>query len=249
GWTAAITCGFDRFATYAVVKSQPARPHVFATEAAEKAALQRTPLDRLGIEPVVREELAKLGVRTVADFGRLPGAGVLRRFDAATHRLHRMAAGTLAIPMQSSPELEPVRVEADLDPAESDLERLLFRIKQLLDPLLDRLESEGRAAIEVLLQLAFEVRPVAANGGMHAARPAVPACRHVIRPAVPTLDVVQLLGLLRLRLEIEPLPGDVSSVTLEVRPVVARQEQLSLFVQKPKRDERAAARALARVRA
>src|SRR5262245_37748544 len=170
GWTAAIACGFDRFATYATVKSQPARPHVFATEAAEKSALQRTPLDRLGIEPAVREELAKLGVRTVADFVRLPAAGVLRRFDAATHRLHRMAAGTVAIPMQSSPELEPVRVEADLDPAESDLERLLFRIKQLLDPLLDRLEREGRAAIEVQLQLVFEAR----HTGPRAARATAP---------------------------------------------------------------------------
>src|SRR5262249_55160825 len=149
GWTAAITCGFDRFATDAVVKSQPARPHVFATEAAEKAALQRTPLDRLGIEPVVREELAKLGVQTVADFVRLPAAGVLRRFDAATHRLHRMAAGTLAIPMQSSPELEPVRVEADLDPAESDLERLLFRINHLLDPFPPRLHTHDPAALQL----------------------------------------------------------------------------------------------------
>lgn len=241
GWDAAVVCGFGKFAAYAVAKALPegaarGRPWVLRSPAEEEAALRRVPLDRIGIEPQIREALSKLGVQSVGDFVRLPAAGLLQRFDAATYRLHRLAAGTLETPVQSQIEIEPVRTEADLDPPELDLERLSFRIKQLLDPLLDRLEHEGRALAGLDVRLEFD--------GGHAA-----PVSHCIRPASPTLDAVQLLGLLRLRLELVPLPCGVASLALELEPTPARHEQLSLFTQKPKRDPRAAARAFARLRA
>lgn len=241
GWDVAVVCGFGKFAAYAIAKALPEgdarqRPWVLRCPAEEEAALRRVPLDRVGIEPQIRDALLQLGVRSVGDFVRLPAAGLLRRFDAATYRLHRMAAGTLELPLHSQLEIEPVRTEADLDPPEMDLERLQFRIKQLLDPLLDRLEREGRALVGLEVRLAFE-------------RPAQAPVAHRIRPASPTLDAVQLLGLLRLRLEVTPLPCGVAFAALEVEPTPARHEQLSLFTQKPKRDPRAAARAFARLRA
>jgi protein ImuB len=76
-----------------------------------------------------------------------------------------------------------------------------------------------------------------------------PARTHVIRPAAPTLDAVQLLGLVRLRLEAETLASGVVSIELCVEPTPARQQQTSLFAAPPKRDRAAAARALARLRA
>jgi len=241
GWDVAVVCGYGKFAAYAVAKALPEgdarrRAWVLRSPAEEEAALRRVPLDRVGIEPQVRDALLQLGVRSVGDFVHLPAAGLLRRYDAATYRLHRMAAGTLELPLHSRLEIEPVRTEADLDPPEMDLERLQFRIKQLLDPLLDRLEREGRALMGLEVQLEFE-------RGAHA------PVTHRIRPASPTLDAVQLLGLLRLRLEAVPLPCGTAFVALEVEPTPARHEQLSLFTQKPKRDLRAAARALARLRA
>jgi protein ImuB len=259
GWTASIVCGFDKFATYAVAKALAGRDGaaakgvsgseadragsarvVFATPQDETAALQRVPLDRVGLGPGARDTLAKLGVRTVGAFVRLPAAGLLRRFDRATYRLHRMATGQFALPPQAEQEIEPVCAEADLDPPELDIERLTFRIKQMLDPLLDRLEREGRALATLELQIGFD--------GVGAARGS-PAVAHLIRPAAPTLDAVQLLGLVRLWLEATPLPSGVAALVLAVEPTPARHEQLSLFVDKPKRDRVAAARAFARLRA
>ncbi len=258
GWTASIVCGFDKFATYAVAKSLASREGagrksasgesasrggarvVFATPQDETVALQRVPLDRVGLDPRARDTLGKLGVRTVGEFVRLPAAGLLRRFDGATYRLHRMATGQFALPPQAEQEVEPVCAEADLDPPELDVERLTFRIKQMLDPLLDRLEREGRALATLELQIGFDgVGPVRGR----------PAVAHVIRPAAPTLDAVQLLGLVRLWLDATLLPSGVVALVLAVEPTVARHEQLSLFVAKPKRDRLAAARAFARLRA
>ena len=241
GWDVAVVCGCTKFAAYAIAKALPEgdarmRPWVLRSPAEEEAALRRVPLDRVGVEPQVRDALLKLGVRSVGDFVRLPAAGLLRRFDSATYRLQRLAAGTLDLPLHSRLEVEAVRTEADLDPPEQDLERLLFRIKQLLDPLLDRIECEGRALVGLEVRLEFEA-------------PAAAPVPHRIRPASPTLDVVQLLGLLRLRLEVAPLVRGVAFVALELEPTPARHEQLSLFAQKPKRDPRAAARAFARLRA
>jgi protein ImuB len=143
-----------------------------------------------------------------------------------------------------------------------------------LDPLLDRLEREGRALVGFDLDLDFDspapamsARPVRRTSAATAsapsgtrARPLVqdspsvadvpaPANRHVIRPASPTLDAAQLLGLVRLRLEAVAWPGAVTALRIAIEPTAARHEQLSLFAAKPKRDVRAAARAFARLRA
>jgi protein ImuB len=239
GFAAAVVCGFGRFATYATAKALAGSAtgdgrRVFARPADEQAALQRVPLDRVGIEPAARIALAQLGVRSVGEFARLPAAGVRRRFDAATERLHRMATGGLELPPQSQPEIETVCAEADLDPPEDDIERLVFRIKQLLDPLLARIERQGLGLAALELRLEMD---------------AAPRREHVIRPAAPTLDAVQLLGLVRLRLESAPLGAGVVAVDLRVEPVPVRHRQASLFAARPRRDRAAAARALARLRA
>src|SRR6185369_6591870 len=87
--------------------------------------------------------------------------------------LHRVAVGGGAgVPLQPRPAAPPMERAQDLDEPEADLERLLFLCKQLLEPLLQRLAGrDGRAVTETL------------------------------RPAAPTLDGVQVLGLLHLRLE------------------------------------------------
>lgn len=243
GFTAAVVCGFGRFATYAVAKALAAgathaaatsATRVFADRAGEDAVLQTVALDRVGIPPASRDALAQLGVRSVGAFAHLPAAGIRRRFDAATERLHRMANGQWELPPQARPETEVVVAAIDLDAPEIDLERLGFRIKQLLDPLLDRIERQGRVLAGLTLRLDLETAP---------------GCEHVIRPAAPTLDVVLLLGLVRLRLEAAPLAAGVVRLELHVEPVAARHRQESLFAAPPRRDRAAAARALARLRA
>jgi len=70
-----------------------------------------------------------------------------------------------------------------------------------------------------------------------------------VRPAVPTLDEVQLVDLLRLRLEHLELAGGAVELELEAEGVRATEEQLRLFAEQPRRDLAAADRALARLRA
>jgi len=144
GFAAAVVVGFQHFACYAVARAQPrAGQVVFASAAEEEAAARRVPLDRVGLPPEARDALKKLGVRTVGDFVRLPGAGILRRFGREAHYLHQMAAGQLWQPLQPVPARPPDARTLPLDDPESDLESLTFLIKGELDPLLAALAARG----------------------------------------------------------------------------------------------------------
>jgi protein ImuB len=70
-----------------------------------------------------------------------------------------------------------------------------------------------------------------------------------LRPAVPTLDAVQILDLVRLRLESLQLAAGAIEIELSAEACAATSEQLRLFNEKPTRDLEAANRALARLRA
>jgi protein ImuB len=234
GFRAAVVVGFTRFGTYALARSLGgARAVAFARPADETAAARRVPLSRVGIEPRARDDFAKLGVATVGELVALPAPGIARRFGAAARRLHQLAAGKLDEPLTPMAPPEPLVRRIDLDDPEADVDSLTFRGKQLLDPLLPLLARRGEALaeLEVRLGLRKEVRT------------------EIIRPAEPTLDGVQVLGLLRLRLESLALPEGARSIEVEARGQPATTEQLRLWAQVPRRDVRAAGRALARVRA
>ena len=102
-----IVVGSTRFGTYAVAKSIRGAK-VFKDAGEENAAARCVKLDRLEIEPSVRDALDKLGIRTVADFLRLPAKGLLKRFGIEAHRLYRLAAGDLWAPLQPHPAVEPL---------------------------------------------------------------------------------------------------------------------------------------------
>jgi len=73
--------------------------------------------------------------------------------------------------------------------------------------------------------------------------------REQIRPAAPTLDAIQILDLVRLRLESRKLSAGVIEIELNAEGCAATPEQLRLFTERPTRDLEAANRALARLRA
>jgi len=243
GFRAWVAAGFTTFGAYATARAMSAaspsrRVFVFAAEDEERAALRRVPLSRLGIDPEVRDVLAKLGVRRVADFLSLPADGLGARFGEDVRRLHRLAAGETEAPILPEPAEEPLRETALLDYAESDAARLLFLVKPMTDRLLARLAErrEALAALEVRLRLDRA-------GGAPEDR------REEVRPAAPTLDPVQILDLLRLRLESVRLGAGAVEVEVAARAVAATPEQLRLFAETPRRDLAAADRALARLRA
>jgi protein ImuB len=234
-FVAAVVVGFSRFGVHAVAKALAGRRVlVFADAAREHAAAQRVPLDRLLLPPRAREALDQLGVRTVAQLVRLPVAGVRRRFGDEVWQLHQEASGSVNLPLRPHRPPAPPQGAFDLDLPEADFTRLLFLLKQLCDPLLAVLAQNGQALTELSVELQFERgEPL----------------RESVRPAAPTLDAVQILELLQLRLQARPFACGVTRLSVTLHGVPATRAQLLLFADKPRRDLAAGARAFARLRA
>ena len=233
GFNANLAVGFSRFGSYAVAKTK-AGITIFRDAAEENRAASAVPLNRLNLEPKFRDALFKLGVKTVGALLSLPPGGLRERFGKQAHRLHRMAAGDLWTPLAPSVTVEPARQTVILDDAESDSTRLLFLIKQLLHPLLTTLAARHQALVALWLSLLVD------HGNYF---------KESLRPAVPTLDAVQILDLVRLRLESLQLAAGAIEIELSAEACAATSEQLRLFNEKPTRDLEAANRALARLRA
>ena len=228
-----LAVGFTRFGSYAAAKTK-AGITIFRDRAEEDKAARQVPLNRLNIEPKFRDALFKLGIKTVGDLLSLPPGGLRERFGKEAHRLYRLAAGDLWTPFEPQAPVEPARQKYLLDEPEEDSTRLLFLIKQLLHPLLTVLAARHQALVTLWLSLLID------HGDCF---------KEPLRPAAPTLDAVQILDLVRLRLEsLQPAAG-VIEIELQAEACAATSEQLRLFVEKPTRDLDAANRALARLRA
>ena len=268
GLRGAIAVGFTRFGTYAIARtatvamagtgtagtetamSGTGRPTgtagagaavargrsvmVLRDAAAERVLAGEAPLDRLGLDPALRDSLQKLGIETVRAFLRLPPAGIRRRFGPDAERLHRLAAGDLWVPLQPLRVRDPLVARHDFDDPETDVSRLLFAVKRLLSRLLAMIAARSEMLAALTLHLRLD-RAIAKS--------------EQIRPAAPTLDAVQLLGLIRLRLEASALDSGVVELRVTARAVRTAAAQQGLFVERPPRNLAAANRALARVRA
>jgi protein ImuB len=239
GSHAIVVVGFTRFDTYAVARAwraisrAPCATRVFDDPAEARAAAMDAPLARLAIGPQVRDALSRLGVATVGALLRLPDAGLLERFGTHAHRLHRAAAGSLWTPLRPWAARDPVRRHLVLDAPETDTARCVFVLKHLLDSMLAALAARG----EALAVLGLRIRPErCAWQDME------------IRPAAPTLDPVQVLELVRLRLEALQLPAGIVEVDLAARSAPATHEQVRFFAEHPQRDLATGNRALARLR-
>jgi protein ImuB len=233
-----VVAGFTRFGTYAVARIKKGTT-VFNDGAEERRAARAVPLNRLDLDPDFRDTLFKLGITTVGALLSLPPGGLRERFGVKAHRLYRLAANDLWAPLEPYKPQDPVKQQRILDDPESDTTRLLFLVKQLLDPMLAALAARTQALAG--LRLSFLVEK---NGWL----------KEQIRPAAPTLDPSQILDLVRLRLESMQFPAGIVEIALQAEESAATVEQLRLFNEKPAlegaaRDLDAANRALARLRA
>ncbi len=276
GLRGAVVCGFGRFATYALARVAGEGPRLVADPEEERRLAARVPLERLALEPALRDALLRLGVRTVGDFLRLPPEGLATRFGKEAARLHRIASGEMTEPLAPRRPAEPPVRRIAFEMPETDSARLLACLERALPGLLAEL-AERRHALAAL-----HVRLVREKG---------PPTLCEVRPASPTLALPHLLELVRLQLQAElqgtaprdddapparrparrrPRPGadadavdadvpetdapgrsvwGVEEAVLTARGVPAQVEQLRLFRENPRRDLRAGARALARLRA
>ncbi len=228
-----VVVGFRRFATYAVAKASRGIT-VFDDPDAEGEAMRKVPLDKLALEPAVRDVLAKLGVLTVGEFAALPPDGIRRRFGKRTWELYREATGEVTIPFEPEHSESPLRGEVHLDGPESDLLRLRVVIARALQPLLGELDERDRGVVEVRVDLVFD------DASRRTER---------LRPAQPTTDLLQLSELIHLRLARAKFTAGVIDFAIAIRSTRIGRRQLELFEEAPRRDGFAADRALARIRA
>jgi protein ImuB len=235
GFEGAVAAGSRRFTCYAIAKAlRGARVLVLEDARDEEALARRVPLERIGLEPRVRDDLGKLAVRTVGDLVRLPVESLLLRFGPNASRLHALASGALVAPLEPEHVALPPRASIDLDFPLADVEQVLFVVEELARPLLRELAAQGRAVRALAVHLAIE------RGG---------AVEISVEPAEATLDLAQLTRLLRMKLENQRLARGAEQVVVELTPAPATREQLRLFAQRPGRDPRAAAQAFAALRA
>jgi protein ImuB len=234
-FVAGVTVGFSRFGTYCLsrVHRQAAVIH---SPARETAACRNVPLARLELLPRLRDDLARLGLATVGDLMSLPTAGLAARFGPETAQLVDLARGLRFDPLQPVVPVAPVSAEELFDEPEIDAWRLLFVVKRLLHPLLNRLADEGRAVALLHLDLTQSDQACTRR-------------RESLRPAEPSLDTVLLMELVRLRLETIDLSAGIDRAVLELEGIGAPPLALELFRRRPRRDPVAALRAVSRVRA
>jgi len=233
GFASSVAVGFSRFGSYAVARTVH-ETTVFADVEEERTAVESIRIDRLGVEPRLRDALFKLGITTMGGFLSLPGKGIRKRFGADAHHLYQLARGELFSPLVPQPPQEPVIASVHLDSPETNLDRLMVVIDQHLHSLIRRLaeRSEVLAAIDV--RLTFD------NAERTAER---------LQPATPTLDLARIIDLVRLRLGSATFPCGVCDIEIEVGGTPAVRRQAELFVEKSPRDLEAVNRAFARLRA
>ena len=230
---ASIVIGFSRFGSYALAKAERLVTVLPSLEV-EQAQSRRVSLLHLQLDPRLRDRLEKLAIHTLEDLLRLPEAGIQRHLGDQARNLYHLASGELSLPLQPRSIPAPLRTCTDLNEPSPNTQRLLFRIKQLMDPLLRAAAERYQVAAALQFQLRLE------NGVRHHQR---------IQPARPTLEVSVLLDLVRLSLERVSLCAPPLELSLEVEAVCASAKTRNLLQRTPRRNNEAALRALARVRA
>jgi protein ImuB len=233
GFSSSVVVGSRRFGAFALAQSRTGA-HVLRDPADERRRAARVPLSRIPVSAKLRDEMALLGVVTLGELLALPRQGLAVRYGAEAAALHDLASDRTWTPWQPKLVVEPDRAEVDVEPPDGDRTRLLFGMKSSLHGIVRELErrERGIVALEITLELDRE-----------------PARRERVETAAPTLDIVRLLDLVRLRLSAVDLAAPVERIVIDVESVPVHARQASLLDVAPRRDLAAAARALARVKA
>jgi protein ImuB len=207
---------------------------VFRDPAEETQEADRVDLPAIELPPELRRSLHRLGLTTLGELRRLPASGLAARFGGEAAALQDFLCGRTWTPLRPAFPERSFRMDVPVDPPDDDRNRLLFAVKGALHELTQALRAESKGVVAVELSLALD------HAGEHHER---------IETAAPTLDVVRLVDLVRLRLAGIELPAPVEQVSVEVRTREVSPGQLALLETPPPRDRARAAEALSRVRA
>jgi len=228
-----VAVGFKRPFLYAVA-CQRTGAQVIDDPDEERTVAEQVPLERLLASPDVRNQMALLGVETVGRFMRLPAGQLRVRYGHETASLHDFLNGRTWTPLQPRIPSPPLTLSLQIEPADDDHTRLLFGIKNMLHGAIEKLgaQSDAITALDLTLHLDHEDSEL-----------------QRIETAAPTLDVVQIIDLVRLRLSALPLAAAVEQIDITFEHTRVHPRQVELLQQRRRRDLAAAGRALARLRA
>lgn len=232
-WRSSVTVGFHRYRALAVAMTHDGVT-ILRSADEERELSSKAPLRKFDLPGELCESLSTLGIDALGDFLAVPSGELHSRFGNEASALHDLFAEHMQLPIQPHAFDEPARVSFQIDPPDEDQHRLLFAIKGALHSLLEQARACGQAIQSLELSFHLEQAP--------------PHQEH-IEPASPTLDLMLVLELIRLRLGEVKLQGAVEEVELLANTIRARAEQIPLPDHQSRRDMSAAHRALARIRA
>ena len=232
GFQAVVAVGFSRFGSYAAAKATT-QNIVFQNPEQEQRHLYSVPIGCLALDPKLRDILFELGIEDLGGFIELPAESIRKRFGAEADELHRLARGNCWTPLNPRVLLEPVERIDILDYPEGNIDRLLARLFGLLESILREVSGRHEKLKSIRIWLKLD------DGRKQHA---------TVSPAMPTLDIKQLLELLRLRLENISLSSGVVELKIRGDGAAASHRQLDLFREVPQRNIEAAHRAFARIR-
>lgn len=173
------------------------------------------PLDALPLTAEMYATLDRWGIRTLADFARLPEQGVAERLGRLGHALRQLARGEAGRPLRFHQPAAEFSDSVDLDHPVALLEPLLFLLARSLQELMIRLESRGMAVGEIRIEFRLNARRTTDR---------------VLKLPFPSRDARALLKLLHLELEAHPAESAVLGYTMSIEPVDPRVEQKGLFL-------------------
>lgn len=233
GFVSTIACGFTRGPLWAIAHVR-AGALVVRDREEEARLCAQVSIARLGISARLREQLQLLDIKSVGELLTLPATQLRVRYGAEAARLHDFLNGKTWSPLLPRTPVEPLCAVLEVDPPDDDVVRLLFGLKGLLHGVADRLARDCAAV--TALSLVFELERL----GTHQER---------IETAAPTLEVPQLVDLLRLRLSNLTLTARVERILVTVEHTRVHPRQIAIAHGPKTRDLDAAARAIARLRA
>ena len=178
-------------------------------------ALAPLGIEALPLTPEMWETLDGWGIRTLADFAKLPPMGVAERLGPEGVHLQDLARGAAERPLRIEKKNLPYEDRIELEHPVELLEPLLFLIARILNDFCARLESEALAASEIRIALQLE------NKSTHT---------RTLRLPLPTRDSKTMLKLLQLDLEAHPPAAPMTGIQLSIEPVQPRRVQGGIFL-------------------
>ena len=230
---AVVVVGFTRFGCNAAAKATH-DTLLFSDRDHEQHYLRRIPIERLAIDPNLRDTLFKLGVETVGQFIDLPTTGIRKRFGADAAHWHALARGDGWAPLVPQQLYELIECRVPLDYPIAEVEALLAKFGSVLESFLTELSARHEHLATFQFTLVLDDRS---------------EYQEEVAPATPTRDVNQILPLLRLRLESLALTAGVVDIRARAEGVAAHERQLGLIPDAGLHTMEAAHEAIARLRA